>query len=173
MPTSSPFPYTYKEEYQSTTAVFKLWFGKRYFIYKGMKFKTTVENLAFQIHREIRTPKDDSILVNVIAYVKKGRITYMEVEKLFEADSHVDLLMFEYETLQEAKNDQNCLNTRFTNTDYYPNWIAQVAINEFVSRLQKPAISQKGKNLKKYLKKYIDNQEDLEDIMTYILERFK
>lgn len=173
MSISAPFPYTYKEEYETGTCVFKLWFGSRYFIFKGLNFKTTVENLSKQIHRERTRPKDDSILTSVIAYINKARVTSMVVEKVCEADAIAVLLMEEYEALQEAKNDPNCLNTRFTNTDYYPHWVPQVAINEFTKQLQGPVMSHKEKNLKRFLSKYIKNQEHLQEIMGYIGERFK
>src|ERR1700739_3455638 len=102
MAVHAPFPYTFKDDYQNTTAVFKMWFGTRYFIFKALKLKATVESLSGQIHRELSRPKDDSILVNVIAYVKKARVTNMVVERLFESDAVVDVLMAEYEALQKA-----------------------------------------------------------------------
>lgn len=173
MSITAPFPYTFKDEYDSTTCVFKLWFGTRYFIFKGLKLKNTVENLSTQIHRERRRPKEDSILIKVIAYITKARMTSMVVERIFESDAIAQVLMVEYEELQKAKKDPNCLNARFTNTEYYPKWVPQVAINEFTKQLQGPAMSHKEKNLKKVLSKCIKKQGDVQKIMKYIGERFK
>src|SRR5687767_6540158 len=120
MSVTAPFPYVINPDVarRNPTAVFKLIFGKKYFIFKGLKIAGTVENLSKQIHRELANPKEDSILIKVIAYIKKHRIPTMSVEVLYEGDAILDLLMQEYKALQAAKKDENCLNTRFTNNEY-------------------------------------------------------
>jgi hypothetical protein len=173
MAISSPFPYTFKEPYQSVTCVFKLWFGSKYFIFKGMKLHSTAENLSIQIHRELNRPKEDSIMFKVIAYIKRARITTMTVELIHETDAIGELLMVEYEQLQKAKKDLNCLNTRFTNNEYYPKWIPQVAINEFTKQLQGNRMPDKHRNLRRFLSKYTKKSDDLEKIFEYIVKNFR
>lgn len=173
MSVTSPFPYTFKDEYENSTAVFKLWFGNRYFIFKGLKLKATVEALSAQIHRERLKSKDDSILVNVIAYINKARVTSMTVERLYESDAIADVLMSEYEALQKAKKDSRCLNARFTNNDYYPKWVPQIAINEFAKLLQGAGMTDKERNLRRFLGKYTKKPEYLQKIVEYINERYR
>jgi hypothetical protein len=174
MAISSPFPYTYKEVYASVTCVFKLWFGGKYFIFKCMKLHAASENLSAQIHRELSNPKEDSIIFKVVAYVKRARVTTMAVEVIHETDDPVELLKVEYEQLQKAKDDPNCLNTRFVNNDYYPKWIPQTAINEFNKQLQGHVTGkgEKIRKLRRFLSKYTKSPEDLQKIMAYIEERF-
>lgn len=176
MSVTSPFPFTYKGPYEGTSScVFKLRFGTKYFIFKCLKLNHTAEGLSKQIHRELNIPKEDSILFKVVAYVKRARVTMMEVEVIHDADNPVDLLKVEYEQLQKAKKDPNCLNTRFVNNDYYPAWIPQTAINEFNKQLQGHAKTGKGekmRRLKKFLSKYTKSPDDLEKIMEYIEGKF-
>ncbi len=147
--------------------------GGKYFIYKGLKLHATVENLSVQLHRELNKPKEDSILFKVIAYIKRARIITMTVEIIHETDDPVELLKVEYEQLQKAKKDPNCLNTRFTNNDYYPKWIPQTAIHEFNKQLQGKKQPDKHKNLKRVLSKYTNNSEDSEKLFEYIVKNFR
>ena len=174
MSIASPFPYTFKEPYGSVTCVFKLWFGSKYFIFKGMKLHASAENLSIQIHRELNKPKEDSILFKVVAYVKRARVTTMTVELIHDTDDPVELLKVEYEQLQDAKDDPNCLNTRFVNNDYYPRWIPQTAINEFNKQLQGHVTGkgEKIRKLKRFLSKYTNNPDDLQKIIEYIELKF-
>ena len=174
MSITSPFPYTLNDPYASVTSVFKLWFGGKYFIFKGLKLHAAAENLSTHIHRELSRPKEDSILFKVVAYVKRARVTTMTVELIHETDDPVELLKVEYEQLQKAKKDPNCLNTRFTNNDYYPKWIPQTAVNEFNKQLQGHGggKSEKIRRLKKFLSKYTKNPDDLQKIIEYIEFRF-
>lgn len=175
MAISSPFPYVFKEPTQSVTCVFKMIFGTKYFICKGLKLHSIAESLSTQIHRELNRPKEDSILFKVVAYVKKARVTTMTIDVIHETDDPVELLKVEYEQLQKAKKDPNCLNTRFVNNDYYPKWIPQTAINEFNKQLQGHGRNNKGekiRRLKKFLSKYTKNPEDLEKMVAYIEIKF-
>lgn len=174
MSITSPFPFTYKGTPESVTCVFKLWFGTRYFIFKGLKLYAAAENLSTQIHRERLKPKEDSILFKVIAYINRARVTNMTVESIHETDDPVEILKVEYEQLQKAKKDPNCLNTRFVNNDYYPKWIPQTAINEFNKQLQGHVTGkgEKVRKLKKFLSKYTKNNDDLQKIIEYIELRF-
>lgn len=186
MALNAPFPYTldYEVASRNPTGVFKLRFGlsgKKYFIFKGLKIAMTVENLSKQIYRELNSQfqKEDSILFKAIAYIRSSKVTTMQVEVVMEVDDTVELLLTEYETLQAAKNDSDCLNTRFTNTDYYPHWIPQVAINDFLKRLGGVKPRDKDKNLLKYLKGTLKDAKTKDydtvavNIVTYITQRYR
>lgn len=171
---TAPFPYHIEEEDQRRgTCVFKLIFGTRYFIYKGLKISKTVENLSAQIHKELNNPKENSILFKVIAYLHKSRTTLMRVEVIEESDAIVDLLMTEYNVLQAAKKDVNCLNTRFYNNEYFPNWIPQSAVNEFQKRLQGTKPTDTDKNLKRFLSRLIEGDDAIEKIIEYVKKNYK
>lgn len=173
---SSPFPFTYKDSPDSVTCVFRLRFGAaKYFIFKALKLHATVEGLSAQIHKERMGVKEDSIMYKVVAYINRTRTTIMTVEVIHETDDPVELLKVEYEQLQKAKKDPNCLNTRFTNNDYHPRWIPQTAINEFNKQLQGAPDNRKGekiRKLNKFLIKYTNNKDDLQKIIEYIEQRF-
>jgi hypothetical protein len=186
MALNAPFPYTmdFEMKARNATGVFKLKFGlsgKKYFIFKGLKIALTIENLSKQIYRELNSShqKEDSILFKVIAYIRTSKVTTMQVEVIREVDDTVELLMTEYESLQAAKGDSDCLNTRFTNLDYYPHWIPQYAINDFVKRLGGIKPRDKDKNLLKFLKTTLEaakakNPDEVaESIVSYLTKRYR
>jgi hypothetical protein len=186
MALNAPFPYTmdFEVKARNPTGVFKLKFGltgKKYFIFKGLKIGLTVENLSKQIYREMnsKNQKADSILFKVLAYIRTSKVTTMQVEVIQEIDDTVGLLMAEYEALQAAKSDPDCLNTRFTNTDYYPHWIPQYAINDFIKLLGGAKPRDKDKNLLKFLKttlaeaKTKNPDEVAANIVTYLSKRYR
>lgn len=171
---TAPFPYQIEEDdKRKETCVFKLFFGTKYFIFKGLRISKTVENLSYQIHKELNNPKEDSILFKVVAYVRKSRTTMMRVELIKESDAIVDLLWAEYKALQAAKNDVNCLNTRFINNEYFPNWIPQSAVNEFNRRLLGAKPTDTDKNLKRFLSRHIEGKEVIEKVIQYVKEHYK
>lgn len=170
----APFPFQMEEEdRRKGTCVFKLIFGTKYYIFKGLRIEKTVENISRQIWKELNNPKEDSILFKVIAYIQKSRVTIMKVEVIKESDSIVDLLMTEYEALQAAKNDVNCLNTKFFNNEYFPNWIPQVAVNDFNKLLQGAKPTDTDKNLKRFLTRLIEGEEAIEKIIEYVKKNYK
>jgi hypothetical protein len=172
---TAPFAYNIEPELarRNPTGVFRLLFGKKYFIFKGLRIVNTIEGLSKQIHREKFTPKEDSILFKAVAYVRKARITVMEAELLFESDAIVDVLLAEYEALQAAKNDPDCLNTRFYNNEYFPNWIPQAVINDFNSRLQGTKATDSDKNLKRFLTRNVKDPATVQKVMDYVTTHFR
>lgn len=182
MSVTAPFPYTIDADAKrrNSMAVYRLWFGKKYFIFKGMKLAQSIENVSAQIKREIQVPKENSIMIKLVAYVRSARVTIMDVEVLKETDDQVDLLLTEYEWLQASKKDEDCLNTDFVNNEHFPRWMAQTAINEFHKRLQGIKPPDKHKYLKMYLrtslvsiKKEAEREEVVEKLFKYITERFR
>lgn len=172
---TAPFPYHIDEDikYRNPTCVFKLVFGSKYFIFKGLKIAKTVEGLAAQIHKEIGNQKESSILYKVVAYVIKSRVTVMKVEVIFETDAIIDLLFKEYEALREASKDPNCLNTRFINNEYFPAWVPQSAVNEFNRRLQGAKPTDTDNNLKRFLKRLMVQNEATDKIIAYVKKNYK
>jgi hypothetical protein len=173
---NSSFAYHFVDpdiQYKNPTGVFKLSFGRKYFIFKGLRIATTVENLSKQLHREISKPKDDSVLFKVVAYLRKQRTKVMDVDVLFESDAIIDVLMAEYEALKAAKEDPDCLNTKFINNEYFPNWIPQHVINDFLKRLQGVGPTNNEKNLKRFLSNHIENEELVERVVKYVTTHFR
>lgn len=172
---TAPLPYNIDDDikHRNPTCVFKLIFGSKYYIFKGLKVAKTVEGLSNQIWKEKTNQKEDSILYKVVAYVNKARITFMTVEVIKETDDTIELLMAEYDALRAAKNDVNCLNTRFYNNEYFPNWVPQSAVNEFNRRLRGTKPTDTDKNLKRFLTRLIDGEEAIQTIMKYVKEHYK
>lgn len=172
---TAPFPYHIDDDikYRNPTCVFKLIFGSKYFIFKGLKVAKTVDGLAAQIHKEIGNQKENSILYKVVAYVIKSRVTVMTVEVIAESDAIVDLLFYEYEALQAASKDPNCLNTKFINNEYFPNWIPQVAINDFNKLLQGAKPTDTDKNLERFLSRRIKDKEVIQAVIEYVKKNYK
>ena len=173
MAVNSPFPYEFNNPEQSNCmAVFRLNIGTKYFIYKGLKVKKTVEGMSAQIHRERNNLKENSILFKVVTYIRQKRVTQMTVDVIKETDHPVDLLIAEYEALQAAKTDSNCLNITFFNNEYYPGWIPQKAVVEYNKWLQGEEMPNTHKNLKDFLIKHVDKNV-ADKIFKYVTERFK
>lgn len=118
-------------------------------------------------------PKEDSILYKVIAYINRARITSMKVEVIHETDNIAELLMVEYEQLQKAKKNPNCLNTTFVNNEHYPHWMPQAAINEFTKQLHGVKMPDKHKNLKKMLSNHIKDPVVVEKVFEYVVLKFR
>ena len=97
----------------------------------------------------------------------------MEVEVIFESDAIIHILEEEYKALQAAKGDENCLNTRFTNNEYFPQWVPQVVINEFQASLQGVQPADHEKKLRTYLRRTLQDEEIVEKIVNYVLNNFR
>lgn len=113
--------------YGSPLAVYKVWFGKAYFIWKGLSLLQSANNLAEGIERYIRLDKNDpaDIMHNLCKYIKKHKVKSATIE-VIETDfpkkrtiTGIDCLAMlncEQAALDEAKGDPLCLNT---NTEAY------------------------------------------------------
>ncbi len=109
-------------QFDSTSAaVYKVWFGKHYFIWKGKGLLQSVTQLAESIERYIRLQKDEreNFLYHVCAHINKTRCikaTVEVVETGFIKDgteTAIDcyaILKAEQKLLKKATGDQYCLN---------------------------------------------------------------
>lgn len=122
-------------EYYSNFAVYKIWFGQRFFIWKGKSFAQSVESISVLIDRARRLHANDrdGFLYNVIAYINKSRVTRGTVEIVSIADfddtDWIKFLKVEQNLLAAHKNDVKCLNNNFT--AYVPKWMGKSIEKEF------------------------------------------
>lgn len=132
---ANPFRYSMKnnERYPSCTSVCKLWFGKKYFIRKFKSMHQGVEVIARDIDRRLRLgQKPEDIYDKVIKYIKRSRCSQFEVEMVFKSDRAQDILLNEYRMLQAAKDDEDCLNTVFSEVEY-PKWVPLIDKEAFLA----------------------------------------
>ena len=156
--------------------VFKLLFGEKYFIYKGLSVKATVDNLSKQISRELSAPKEDSILFKVVCYIKTTGTPSATVEIKCISDDPLLILTTEYEELNKAKDDVNCLNIKFENLSYVPKWIPQKAVVKFKKLVETGSakkVVHKDVHLRNYLKKMKLPDEDVNKIVEYVQTRYR
>lgn len=122
--------------YYSPPAVYKVWFGKSYFIWKGKSLKQSAEQLAESIERYLRLDKNDpdSVLYVLCAYIKKTRCMRAKIEfvdsDLRKEGSSVAIdvyrmLRLEQDLLNEAMTNHKCLN--YNQQAYIPNWMENEA----------------------------------------------
>lgn len=117
-------------------AVYKVWFGKSYFIWKGKSLLLSATWLAESVERALRTEKidDTNYLWHVFKHIKKTRCQKAHIE-VVEADFirkgsvvAVDvykILKSEQALLLAANGDVNCLNNN--EIAYIPKWMEQDA----------------------------------------------
>ena len=121
-------------KFYSNYAVYKIWFGKYFFIWKGKSMLQSVQSVAIMIERGLRNhPDDTNFLYHVIAYIKRARVTRAEVEIVeiadFDDKDWMKYLKLEQELLTAHKNDQYCLNNNFV--AYAPEWMGADIKKEF------------------------------------------
>lgn len=123
-------------------ALYKLHFGKKYFIWKGKTFKESVDQNMVDIYRtwsKIDTAKKDHFFYPVAAYIKRTRTYQARIELIMQTDDVDALIQREADILQECQGDDNCLNTSFE--PYRPKWIDQYSPNEAqIKPVEPPAL---------------------------------
>ncbi len=128
-------------QYFSTAAVFKIWFGKSYLIWKGKSLLQSCQFIAENIERYIRLQKDirEDYLYHVCAHVVKTRCIKAHVEVLEHefnrrgSEETIDaykLLMAEQKYLNKAKGDPLCLNNN--EQAYISNWMPKKDVDKFL-----------------------------------------
>ncbi len=178
------FTYLNHEKKTDFPCIFKIWVGKKYYIFKTIKITPLLANLMKQIDREVQVFREDSALLNLIKEVVStgAGIVNIEIVKNYpdtDNQHRFKLLVDEYQALQAAKKDKNCLNDKFINHDRYPKWIDQQTINEFKDFYSKgkKGSSVKDSNLRKYLRKIGQKPMLLDDfvdhVSAYVKERYK
>lgn len=146
MRVSNPFRYQFRKPHPSTSCIFKMWFGKKYLIWKGKALHQSVNTVSVDLDRRLRLGCDEeSVYKHAVAYIRKARIALFEVEVVFASDEPVELLRREYELLKEGSQDPDCLNTSFD--PLLPKWITADHIEKYDN--WKKLLTQKKTKLKK------------------------
>jgi hypothetical protein len=121
------FPYKFQDDslvYTTDPAVYKLHFGSKYFIWKGLKFKASVEQNLSDIQKLIHRPPAANHLFSAISsYLNRTTVKRCTVELVLQTDDVKQLLAKEQELLDQGRNDQNCLNVEFI--PHIPKWMNQ------------------------------------------------
>lgn len=135
--------------YGSPVAVYKVWFGTHYLIWKGMSLLQSATSLAEGIERYIRLDKREpnDLMHKVATHVAKWRVKTAKIEVLAtdftkKRTTHgIDcyaMLKYEQGLLDEGADDPLCLNTN--KEVYIPSWIKNdhvkdlMKFNEFISK---------------------------------------
>lgn len=120
-------------KYFSTPCVYRVWFGKRYIIWKGKSLLQSVQQMAEVLERALRLGWSDNTnyFYHVWTYIKKARITKGNVERLHDdfTDDPMAMLQMEQQYLDKAYNDPDCLNNNAI--AYVPGWMGPAVEKEF------------------------------------------
>lgn len=121
------------DQYFSTPCVYRIWFGKRYLIWKGKSLLQSVQAIAEVLERALRLGWDDDThyFYHVWTYIKKGRITRGTLERLHDdfTDDPMAMLKLEQEYLDAAYDDPDCLNNN--TIAYVSGWMGSTVEVEF------------------------------------------
>lgn len=146
---SSPFRYSLKkEDYTSASCVYKLWFGKKFFIWKAKALFQSLDTVSVDIDRRLRNGmKQGDMYTLVISHIQRARVTQMEAEVVLYSDNPEELLIAEYEALKAAKGNPDCLNMGFY--PYIPKWIPEAAVKALEQYIRKKQLAAKSRPRKK------------------------
>lgn len=136
---SSPFRYQAPSNEPSAPCVFKLWFGKKFLIWKAKALMQSLDQVAAEVDRGIRLgPREGNAFAKAAEYARKGRITIFTVEIMLSSDKPVALLRSEYLLLKKHFNSDDCLNVM--PEPHIPKWIPQedvLSFNKWKQQLNK------------------------------------
>ena len=138
-------------KYYSNYAVYKIWFGKYFLIWKGKSFLQSAQSAALLIERGLRLGVNDvHYLHHVIGYIKRARVTmgYVEIISIADMDDKdwLKFLQEEQNLLTAHKNDPYCLNNNFA--AYVPEWMGKdikKAFETWLTERNKPKKSTRKK----------------------------
>jgi len=134
-------------QFESIPTLFKVYFGKKYLIWKGKSLLQSCQFLAEGIERFIRLQKTDDTdyLYHVCNHIKKTRCIQATVEVIdnsfmrtrngSESINGYAMLVEEQKLLDRAKNDLLCLNNNLE--AYVPNWVTVAHKDKFAEYLKK------------------------------------
>lgn len=163
------------EKITGEPALFKIWVGKKYYIWKLLNLNTLKKVTAPQIAKEMGLPKSTSIFYKLVMHAISIRAVEISVEIIGTYNDNFELLKDEYELLKAAKKDKYCLNQNFINHDKYPSWISQEAINQFKTYYTKGknvGSSAKDKRLLRFLNTHCE-KELTGIIYKYVKDKYK
>lgn len=130
MRVSNPFRYKFREPHPNTSCVFRVWFGKKFLIWKCKALHQSVNTIAMDLDRRLRLGvKDDDLYKKAVGYINRGRVTLFEVEVVLTSDDPVVLLQEEYRLFQDGRTNPDCLNETFM--QQMPKWMPESTVSEF------------------------------------------
>lgn len=139
-------------KYYSNLAVYKIWFGQRFLIWKGKSFLQSAESIATLLERALRLGVDSTnFLYHVAAYVKRARVIRATIEIVdiadFDDKDWMKYLQKEQQLLTAYKNDPDCLNNNFI--AYVPEWMGsdvKVAFDKWLNESKRKKPTKKKKD---------------------------
>lgn len=133
-------------KYESLPSIFKIYFGKKYLIWKGKSLLQACQFVAEGIerYRRLKRDIDTDYLYYVCKHIDKYRIQLATVEvidnsfiktiKESESINGYAMLVAEQKLLDKAKNDELCLNNNAE--AYIPNWMKVAHKDKFEQYLK-------------------------------------
>jgi hypothetical protein len=106
---------SYKAIYPDGPAITKLWFGKKFMIWKFKDLLSGVPLLAQQlasksIKHRLKSLKEDDLFFTAVKYIVKNKIDSIKVEVLFRSTQPHELLLKETSHLNNVFGNDECLN---------------------------------------------------------------
>lgn len=131
------FKYVLTGHYTDQPTVYKLYFGKKYYTWKGKNLNHSVETICNDVNRFIgRGCSPDHLLKKVLDHITRARVLFCRVEVLLQTDNLVELIDFENKMLAAGREDPDCLNVKFE--AHIPKWISDHGQDEKESTSNKP-----------------------------------
>ena len=131
----------YPVDYGSKPCVCKVYFGKRYLVWKGKSLYKSIQGLADSIERHFRMQKSDTkdYLHHVCKHIKKTRCLKATVEVIDcdfvkEGSSVIDslaMLKLEQTLIDKGLKADSCLNNN--EMAYIPAWIDDSVVRKFMA----------------------------------------
>lgn len=131
--------------YGSPAAVYKIWFGQKYLIWKGKSLLQSCQFIAEGIERYIRLQKKDEsdYLFHVCRHIKAtrcqmGKVEVIDSEFLKGSSTVINgykMLVVEQDELDKCSEDPMCLNNN--EQAYIPSWVSDGDQNKFLTYYSK------------------------------------
>jgi len=121
------YPVKFKKEYPDGACVVKLWFGKKFMIWKFKELVKGSQMLSKQISDKIvklkiNTLEQTDLFYNSILHISEHKIKICTIEVLFRSEKPEELLLKETHFLNKNKGLDTSLNANIT--PYMPAWMS-------------------------------------------------
>lgn len=104
--------------------VYRLFFGKKCYTWKGKNLVQSLETICKDIDRFVRNGVPaDHLLKKVVDHINAEQILFCRVEVIKQTDNLTELIQFENLILKKCKEDPDCLNVKFE--AHIPKWISE------------------------------------------------
>ena len=130
----------YPTGYGSKPCICKIYFGKKYIIWKGKALYKSIQGLSDSIERYIRLQKADKkdYLYKVCAHIKKtrcikARVEVIDSDFMNDGSTVIDsyrMLVLEQQLIDKGRKSDLCLNTNIM--AYIPAWIDDAIVRKFM-----------------------------------------